>query len=55
MWSSCQEPAEKISYDREISIVKSGSVKIYEFLKRTFICMQMKLMKNETYLQQKFT
>ena len=49
---------QKIAYDREFSIVKSGDLKYMNFqkgIKLDFICMKMKLMKNKKYLQQKFS
>ena len=48
----------KMTYDREFSIVKSRGLKYIIFLKGNkldFICMNMKLMKNKKYLQQKFS
>ena len=49
---------QKITYNREFFIVKSGGLKYMNFqkgIKLDFICMTMKLMKNKKYLQQKFS
>ena len=49
---------QKITCDREFSIVKSGGLKYMNFLKGIkldFICTKMKLMKNIKYLQQKIS
>ena len=49
---------QKITYDREFSIVKSGGLKYMIFfkgIKLDFISKKMKLMTNKKYLQQKFS